>query len=139
MAQVCVSTKVKASADAVWRAIRDFGGLDKFLHDVVNVTVEGEGVGAVRKLTFEDGMHIEERLESLDERERTLSYSIVSSPLPIDNYLATMTVREVGSHEAEVEWSSTFTATGATEDDAEAMVEGVYRSGFEGLKRLFGG
>lgn len=138
MAQVYVSTKVKASADAVWRAIRDFGGLDKFLHDVVNVTVEGQGVGAVRKLTFEDGMHIEERLESLDEKNRSLSYSIVSSPLPIDNYLSTMTVREVGSHEAEVQWSSTFNATGTTEDEAEAMVEGVYRSGFEGLKRLFG-
>jgi len=139
MASVSMKTEIAAPADAVWDAIRDFNGLPKFVAAIATSTMEGTGVGAVRTLTFGDGGQVVERLESLDEPARTLSYSIVESPLPLTDYLSTMAVRDLGGGRCELAWSSTFEPAGAPEAEVRQIVEGVYTGGFEGLKALLAG
>lgn len=139
MAEVCMAATINASPDDVWRVVSDFGGIDNILDVVQSVTIEGSGVGALRTLTMQDGAHVVERLDSQDDQARTLSYSIVSSPLPIEDYAATMSVREISTHECELTWSSTFRASGTTEAAAKELVEGIYAAGFAGLKKLLGG
>jgi len=139
MASVSMRTAVEASADAVWAVVSDFNGLPKFVAAIVESRMEGSGVGARRTLTLADGAVIVEQLESHDDAARTLSYSIVSSPLPLANYLSTQTVRPAGEGRCELEWASTFEPEGAPEAEAKAIVEGVYSAGFEGIQKLFGG
>jgi hypothetical protein len=138
MSNVSMKTTLNASADAVWTTVRDFGGVRKFVASLARCRVEGSGVGATRTVGFEGGGDIVERLESLDDAKRTLTYSIVKGELPFENYLSTMAVRDLGRGRCELAWSSTFEPQGAPEADVKAMIEGVYSDGFAGLKKLHG-
>ncbi|RMD62173.1 MAG: SRPBCC family protein [Alphaproteobacteria bacterium] len=63
---------------------------------------------------------------------------MVSGPLPVADYTATIRVREAPEGGCTVEWSSTFTPAGAPENDAVAAIRGVYEAGFENLRKMFG-
>jgi hypothetical protein len=140
MSKVSMQTPVQASADQVWKTISDFNGLPKFVAAITHSSIEGSGVGALRTLTLEGGgPPIVEKLESWDPQTRTLSYSIVESPLPVENYLSAMEVLDLGKDKCELRWSSTFEPKGVSEAEACKIVEGVYSAGFDGLKKLYGG
>lgn len=139
MPKVNMSTRINSSADQVWKVLRDFNGLSVFVAAIKKSTMEGTGIGAVRTLTLEGGAApIVEKLEKLDEKARTLSYSVVTSPLPLKNYLATVETIDTGPQQCEVRWSSTFDPQGVPEAEAVKLVEGVYSGAFEGLHKLFG-
>lgn len=138
MIGVNLKTTVNASAEELWRVVGDFNGLPKFVAAATTSRVEGEGVGAVRTLILPDGATILERLEELDESGKKLVYSIVEGPLPVENYLSTMKVTDLGGGKSELSWSSKFNPSGASDDEAVAAIEGIYRMGFEGLAKLFG-
>jgi hypothetical protein len=139
MSKVSMSIRLNASADQVWKVLRDFNGLPVFVAAIKKSTMEGSGVGAVRTLTFEGGgPPVVEKLEKLDDQAKTLSYSIITSPLPLRDYFSTMEVMDVGSGQCELKWYSTFEPKGAPEAEAVKVVEGVYAGGFEGLQKLFG-
>ncbi|NML48162.1 SRPBCC family protein [Ramlibacter sp. G-1-2-2] len=75
MATIRKQFDVPASADAVWAALRDFGAVhDKLATGFVAACALEEG-GAVRLVTFANGMQVRERLVTLDEAERRLVYS----------------------------------------------------------------
>ena len=140
MAKVSMDTTINASADKVWETISDFNGMPKWHAVVETSNLEGSGVGAVRTLALQGGgPPVVEKLESMDKQTRTLSYSITSGPLPLEDYVATMEVRALGEGSCELRWSSTFEAKGAPEAEATKIVEGIYTAGFEGLKKLHGG
>ena len=138
MSSVSMSTPLGAPAAAVWGTIRDFNAFSKFLPLIATSTMNGSGVGAVRNLTLQDGAEVAERLESFDENQRTLSYRILSAPLPLENYIATMRVEDRPNGRCELQWSSTFEPKGAPEADVKALIEGIYAAGFDGLKKLHG-
>ncbi len=139
MSKVSMSTRINASADQVWKVLRDFNGIPVFIDAFSKSTMEGTGVGALRTLTLKSGgPPIVEKLEKFDEQAKTLSYSIVTSPLPLKDYFSTMEVIDLGPGQCEVKWYSTFQPKGAPEAEAVKIVEGVYSGGFEGLKKLFG-
>ena len=97
-------------AAEVWAAVRDFSCRS---WSSVEITVEGEGQGAIRTVHMPKGA-VSERCERLDDDARVLSYSIVEgNPFPITDYLATMTVRPVDDARSELVWSATW----ATEED----------------------
>ncbi|MGA2935873.1 MAG: SRPBCC family protein [Syntrophobacteraceae bacterium] len=139
MSKVSMSTRINASADQVWKVLRDFNGLPAFIDAIKKSTLEGSGVGALRTLTLEGGgPPIVEKLEKFDGQAKTLSYSIVTSPLPLKDYFATVEVIDLGSGQCELKWYSTFEPKDAPEAEAIKTVEGVYSAAFEGLHKLFG-
>jgi len=137
MANVSMETVLNTSADNAWQVIGDFNGLPGFISAITGSTLKGSGVGAERTLSFADGSQMVERLESLEGY--SLSYSIVTSQLPLEGYLATMRVEELGTNRCKVEWSSRFTPKGVSEAEAVGIIRGVYTAGFDGLRKLFGG
>jgi len=136
MASVKVSERIEASADAVWDLFRDFGGIQRISREIQACSVEGEGVGAVRTLSL-GALALKERLEAFDDPGRRLQYSIIAGPLPLADYLATVQVSEEGDA-CRVDWSSQFEPKGIPEPQAQAMVEGIYRSGLKGIKKALG-
>ncbi len=140
MAEVSVEETVEAPAGAVWELVSDFGGVDKWAGPAIQgCSVEGEGVGAVRSLTLPGDAVLQERLESFDEGERRLSYSIVEpTPIPLRNYLSTLQVAEEGPGRCRVVWSGRFEPAGASEEQAAGMVRGIYTGGIAGIRKALG-
>lgn len=75
MATIRQEFEVPASADAVWAALREFGAVhDKLATGFVTGCTLEEG-GAVRLVTFANGMQARERLVTLDEAQRRIVYT----------------------------------------------------------------
>jgi carbon monoxide dehydrogenase subunit G len=138
MVSVKVSERVEAGADAVWELFRDFGGIRRFSAGFEKVEVTGSGIGAVRTITLPGGAALQERLEAFDDRGRRLQYAIVGGPIPVSGYLATIEVKDEGPNACRVDWSSHFEPKGISDEQARAMIEGVYKGGLAGVRKALG-
>jgi len=135
MSQAASQTIINASADCIWRVIGDFGGACQCLFGVVGCTVERAGVGAVRTLTNADGSTIVERLESLDQAARQLSYALLTDT-PFRNCLTTMAVRRLGPAQSELEWSATSEPDGLPEGEATDLMQAALAANGPALKEF---
>jgi len=136
MSKVSLQSTFNVSPDQIWRLIGQFNALPDWHPAVQSSNLEGDG--RVRRLKLMGGGEIVERLETIDEKDRLYRYSIVSGPLPVANYTATLRVRDDGKGNSVVEWSSEFEPSGAAEVDAMKTVQGIYQAGFDSLKKMFG-
>jgi hypothetical protein len=122
------------SADQLWGLIGDFGDTGKWSGRPPEACVQsGEGIGALRTLTVEDGRQIVDRLDALGDK--FYSYSIVTSPLPVASYQATMSVKPIDSTSSEFTWSGKFEPNGISDAQAATFFENVYRSGIAMMER----
>ena len=136
MANVSMKSIINAPAEEVWATISDFNGLPNYLEAVVVSRLEGEGVGCVRIFSLADGTEIIEKLLRFDSEARSLTYSILESSLPMDDYVATMDLTEESELSCQLHWHSEFGfKEDSTEEEAVKTVEGVYSLGFKGLKK----
>ena len=137
MAKVSMQSVFAMSPDEVWKLIGKFNALPDW-HPAIQSSKLEDG-GRLRRLSLLGGGEVVERLETIDEKDRLYRYSIVSGPLPVANYTATLRVRDDGKGQALVEWSSEFDpAKGAPETDAVNAIQGVYQMGLDNLKKMFG-
>lgn len=120
----------------MWQTIRDFGRVGEYVAGISATQTEGSGVGVLRRLTLTNGNQVLERLESLDDFEKTLSYSVLETPLPMTGYVATMKLCDAGNGQCELSWESTFQASPDQEVRIKKIIERLYSLGFEGLKRM---
>jgi len=119
-----------ASADAVWAKIGDFCGIQKWHPAVEKCALSADG--KMRTLSLKGGGTIVEKLEKRDEAARSYSYSIVESPLPVANYLSTISVAAQGAGST-ITWSGKYDAKGASEADAKKTIDGIYQAGLDAL------
>lgn len=128
-------------ASEVWALVGDFEGLIRALAETVDahVEIEGEGVGALRKITL-DGHQMVERFDAHDDTARTTGYSMLEpGPMPVSGYRATIEVTPLGLQRARVAWSSAFeAAVDADDDTAVSTVRTIYRDSIAFLQRRFG-
>jgi hypothetical protein len=121
MARVTVEQTMGQPADKVWALVADFGDVS-WMPAGTPAEIEGEGPGMVRII----GGAIHEQLESIDPASRTLVYTIPQGiPFPVTGYRSTMTVTAAGD-DSTLSWSCTFEPDGIAEDQAVAMIEGMY-------------
>lgn len=136
MSKVSLQSTFHVSPDKIWKLIGQFNALPDWHPAIQSSNLEGDG--RVRRLKLMGGGEIVERLETIDEKDRLYRYSIVSGPLPVANYTATLRVCDDGKGNSVVEWSSEFEPAGAAEIDAMKTVRGIYQAGFDSLKKMFG-
>ena len=135
MPKISMKQDLKVAADQVWNMIGHFNALPDW-HPNVEKS-ELKEAGQVRKLSLAGGGTIIEKLEKVDDKTRTYSYTIQDSPLPVKNYRAELTVHDEKDG-CSVEWSSEFDAAGVGDSDAMKAVQDVYQAGFDNLKKMFG-
>ncbi|NQV44554.1 MAG: SRPBCC family protein [Rhodospirillales bacterium] len=135
MAKISMSTQLNVSADEAWKMIGGFNTLPDW-HPAVEASELTEE-GQTRTLSLVGGGEIVEKLEKSDEAARTYTYSIVNSPLPLANYTSTIVVRD-GDDGCVVDWSGEFDALGGG-SEASDIVSGIYQTGLDNLKKMFGG
>jgi mxaD protein len=122
---------VDVSPATAWKLVGNFNGLDVWHPAIKNSELTGSGVksGSKRVLTLGDGAKIDEKLESYSATKLSYTYSITKSPLPVKNYVSTISVSPAADGKALVKWSSTFDANGAPDAKATEVIGGVYDGG----------
>jgi hypothetical protein len=139
MPETMSSTVVPADPDTVWRVIRDFDSLAAWVPAISASELEDGGradqIGTVRHLTLGDGGIVRERLMALDDRTRTLTYAILESPFPVQDYRATSRVYPITSTgQSFVTWSVLFDCDpGDAERLTAFFARDVFGSGLDGL------
>src|SRR3954469_14610980 len=111
--KVVRSAIIDAPIERVWAVLRDFNSHDQW-HSAVDASrIEGnersDQVGCVRSFTLKDGNRIREQLLTLDDTEYKSTYCIVEATLPLQRYVATVTLKPVtDGNRTFWHWTSTF-------------------------------
>ncbi len=116
----------------VWALMGEFQSLADWHPAVVKVIREEINGREHRRIKLQGGGEILEKLH--DHEIGSYSYSIVESPLPVENYISNISAAEIQSQTV-ITWSSSFEGTA---DDAEDVVAGIYEAGFDALSKRFG-
>ena len=100
--------------------IRDFNGLPKWHPAIAESRIEGnwpsDRVGCIRNFRLTDGGVIREQLLTLSDYEYQCTYSILESPMGVQNYIATLKLTPVtDGNRTFAEWSAEFDAPPAQE------------------------
>ena len=139
--RVTRSTVLDAPLERVWAVIRDFNSHDQWHAAVGSSRIEGsdksDQVGCVRSFTLKDGNRIREQLLALDEREHKSTYCIVEATVPLQRYVASITLKPVTDGQRTFWlWESSFdTPPGMERELRDLVAQGVYEAGFENLRR----
>ena len=145
MIKIYVSSVIDAPADQVWAQIRDFNGLPKWTPFVAESRIEGgmapDTVGCVRNFRLKDGGIIREQLLTLSDYDFQCTYSILESPMAVENYVATLRLTPITDGDRTfVEWTAEFDCSEEREAELVSSIgNGVFQGGFDALKRQFGG
>lgn len=139
--------EVKAKPADVWNLMKRFDGLVNW-HPAFSASplVKGKDgqVGAVRALTLKDGPTFTEELLAFNEPGMAYTYNVIESPLPIDQYQASVTVKENGVGGSTVTWIGTFKRKNPRDNvpDAESdagtvkLISGAYQAGLQTVKTM---
>jgi len=144
MPKVIVSTVINAPIERVWRTVADYNGLPSWMPGMKDSTIEPgkkpTEIGAVRKLGMAGTNEVlRERLEALDDKSHTITYSVLEGPLPVKNIRTTMHLRPItDSYGTLGEWSTQFETESGKEAEGEQTMARVFAAGFRGLKRHLG-
>lgn len=143
--KVVRSTIIDAPIARVWAVLRDFNSHDQWHSAIDKSHIEGhdksDQLGCVRSFTLKDGNHIREQLLTLDDREYKSTYCIVEASVPLQRYVATVTLKPVtDGNRTFWHWESSFaTPPGRERELRDLVAKGVYEAGFENLRQHLAG
>ena len=139
--------QIKAEPAKVWNFLKRFDGLKDWhpLFAASDIVSGRDGqLGAIRAITIKDGPTFTEELLALNEQGMAFTYSVIESPLPIDRYLSTMSVKPDGSGGSIVTWVGQFSRKNPRSNPPEAegdasvlaLITGAYQGGLQNLKKV---
>jgi mxaD protein len=147
---VTETIEIKAPLAKVWAAIKDYDSLPSwhpgFAKDEI-VKGSNNTPGAVRALTIKDGPTFTEELLAFSEKDHSYKYRIIESPLPLQDYVSTISLAEGKDGATVVTWVGNFKRKNPADNPPEAesdagavkLITGVYKAGLENLKKQLEG
>jgi mxaD protein len=138
--------EINAKPAEVWNIVKNFDGLVNW-HPAFSGSplVKGKNgqVGAVRALTLKDGPTFTEELLAYNESAMAFTYNVVESPLPIDHYQSSMSVKPSANGGSTVSWVGTWKRKNPRDNPPEAesdaatlkLISGAYQAGLETVKK----
>lgn len=145
MTEVYASSVIGAPADQVWATIRDFNGLPSWHPSIAESRIEGgapaDQIGCVRAFRLKDGGFIREKLLALSDYDFACTYSILESPMGVENYVATLKLSPItDGGRTFAEWSAEFDCAPERAGELTDLIgNDVFQGGFNALKERFGG
>ena len=140
MAKVYASAVIPRSIEKVWAQIRDFNALPAWHPAILESRIEedraADSVGCVRNFVLEPDVRIREQLLTLSDREHCCTYAIIESPVPVENYVATLQLHAVTmGGQTFAEWSAEFECDATEEEHLTNLVrELVFEGGLAALQ-----
>jgi hypothetical protein len=141
MARVYVSSVLTAPVARVWDRVRDFNALPRWHPLIRESRIENgepsDKIGCVRNFRLQNGDLIRERLLGLSDYDYFCTYSILESPMPLTDYIATLRLTPVTDGDRTfAEWTAEFECAPEAAADLVAGIGGnVFQAGFDALKR----
>ena len=143
MIRVYTSSVIDAPADAVWQQVRDFNGLPDWHPGIAESRIEAgmpsDRIGCIRNFRTRDGGVIREQLLTLSDFEYECTYSILESPMGVENYIATLKLTPVtDGNRTFAEWSAEFDCAENRERELTHLIgTQVFQGGFDALKQRY--
>jgi hypothetical protein len=140
MAKIFRSSVIKSSIDNVWaNALPEWH--PAFVDSHIESDEPGDKVGCIRNFNLKDGGNIRERLLTLSDSEHLCTYTILESPLPVENYVATLRLLPItDGNQTYIEWTAEFNCSTEEEQNMINMIgDGVFLGGFNALKSALEG
>ncbi len=134
------SAVIDAPIEVVWDVLRDFNSHGRWHPAIAESAIENfappDQVGCVRTFRLRDGGTVREQLLTLSDRDHMLRYCILSTTLPLRDYVAELRLRPVtGADITFCVWEGRFNTTSAREPGlADLVARSIYEAGFEGLR-----
>lgn len=131
-----ITRKLKVPVAAVWEAVSRIGGLDVWFPIIETCAVEGQGAGAVRRMTLvNDGGEIRDTIEEIDGAKKRLVYLRPISPFPVSYYRGTVEVFESYDGLGVVVWTIDFESTPENAQSVADIVRGAIGDGIDGMEK----
>ena len=143
MPRVLVSSVIPAPAEKVWDRIRDFNALPDWVPMISESHIQdgklSDQVGCIRDFSLQNGDRITEQLVALSDYDMSISYTMLVTPMALENYFATLRLTPVTeTEETFVEWSADFDCSPQdVEDLIETISVGVFETALKALARRF--
>ncbi|MGA1196370.1 MAG: SRPBCC family protein [Candidatus Latescibacterota bacterium] len=141
-AHTLASSVIDAPIEKVWATIRDFNALPAWHPAIADSQIEkgepSDKIGCIRNFNLKDGGNIREQLLTLSDIAHTCTYSILESPMPVENYGATLRLLKItDGNRTYIEWSAEFNTPPEAEAEMVALVGGgVFQGGIDALKNI---
>jgi len=129
---------INASQKKVWRKISNIVGLPEWINEIKTATHLSKtkrGIGAIRKLTFDDGNIIEEHIVNW-ENGKFLSY-VATSGLPLRVYHATLLIKPKTRNSVYLVWHNYMNSKKMTKKqytEFQTYIEKFYQKSLRNLK-----
>jgi len=141
MVRVYTSSVIDASADTVWARVRDFNAMPQWHPNIADSRIENDEpsdrIGCIRHFHTRDGGMIRERLLALSDYDYACTYSILESPMGVDNYISTLKLTPItDGARTFAEWSAEFDCDENRERELTELIgQRVFQAGFDALKK----
>jgi carbon monoxide dehydrogenase subunit G len=132
MASIRKEFVVRSASAQVWAALRDFGAVDRKLAAGFVTACTLEEDGAVRLVTFANGMQVRERLVALDDAQRRIVYTAQGGRATHHN--ASAQVIDAGDGTTRFVW-----ITDLLPDAVAPAVEGMMDAGVKAMRATLEG
>ncbi len=129
---------INAKNDKVWKKISNIVGLPEWIDEIKKATYLSKikyGVGAIRKLTFDDGNVIEEHIVIWNPKQ-SFSYIAITG-LPLRVYHATISIQSKNKKSVYLTWSSYLNSEKMTVKEFKEFVlylEAFYEKSLRALR-----
>ena len=127
------SVEITGSPEEAWQAIGDFCDIDDWHPAFTSCALKSIDGSVNRILTLAGGGEVVEKLVAVDAGGLTLTYSIVSAPMPLERYTGTLSITRGAP--STVTWSSRFRSD---DPSMEAAITGLYEAGLAVIEERFG-
>jgi len=135
LTKVTITKKMTVSAELAWEALRTFGRLDVWFPSMETCTVDGEGVGAHRRMELVGGLGvITDRLVTLDDDAWRLAYERPESPFPVSTYTGTVEVFRSFDSLAVVVWTVDFDSSPEDGGPVADILKDAIADGLDGME-----
>lgn len=131
------SILIKVSKERAWRKLSNIVGLPSWLIDVkdtIYLSKKRRGVGAIRKVIFDDGNTIEEHVVQWNNKE-SFTYIAVDG-LPLRAYVATISILPESKNSVRVTWQSYVNSKKMTKREFQEFLDFMNSFYLQSLQKL---
>lgn len=130
-----ITKKLNAPTGKAWEAISRIGRLDVWFPFIATCSVDGDGVGARRRMTTSEGGEIVDIIQEIDPTKKRLVYLRVKSPFPVTSYRGTVEVFDSFDSLAIIAWTIDFESAPEDSVSVAELVKEAISAGLDGMER----
>ncbi len=137
--KVSNSIEMSAQRNEVWTTISNLGNLDKVVPEIISQTKTfGNGKGAIVNLTLKaNGKTVVEKVRKLSNKKYIFVYKMLETPLPIQNYKATIKIISTSGTKYTVKFDAVFKASIGDKESMITTIDNFQKTLLSNIKKTY--